>query len=243
MDERIRIDEIPNSRELEEWAADREPTHDLRWQKVVMDFGTAVSLNLVDSYEMGTGVAEPPAEFEPTPIHDGVYWRRPRSAELRVWKARRLQAGGYELSLTEVQRLLVAFPGNEKVLPLESYDDTTMAVSVTFNGKGALTKITTETTGADQQRNTDVASMLTGAKDAAEAGAAFTKALSPPSLVDQAAAAEAAEKLAPSTEDPDVKLLKEQIAQAQLRARLRVAQQLAEADSPPVVVRIDAALA
>lgn len=237
-DERFRADELPSKVELREWAGS--PHGSGRWVRLAKELGTAVTIDLVDPWQLHSSVADRRSTFEPATSRGSIWWRRPRSAEVITW---RVTAAGddYSLEQVEVQRLLIAYPGNETSIPLTSTDGTTRSVAATFDASGALTKLVTDLTGVAQQRSADVGSLLTGIKDATSAGQEVGKALTPPSLVDQAAAAEAAATLAPASEDPKVKAMKKRIAAAELRARLRIAQQLATAESSPVVVRFEPA--
>jgi len=89
----------------------------------------------------------------------------------------------------------------------------------------------------------DIGTAITGISDAGKAGLALREALQPPSAKDQADAAEALAKLAPKEpKDPALARLEEQLAEAQLKAKLRVAQQLATASSAPIVVRVEESL-
>lgn len=240
LDERLRVDELPSVDALEEWARSAEPGSANEWQKVALKLRTAVSVEILDPMDRQASVADPPSVYRPVPLHDSVMWRRPRMGEIEVWKLSPHGQVGDVLQLVETQRLHLAFPGNEATLPLESRDDTSRSVAVTFEADGALTKIGTDDTGVAQQRSADLTALFTGARDAATAGKDLRDALAPPSLEAQAAAAEAAAKLAPTPSDPQVDALKKRLAEEQLRARLRIAQQIAVADSPPVIVHFDA---
>jgi hypothetical protein len=113
------------------------------------------------------------------------------------------------------------------------------AVTVIFDESGALSTVTTQTTDPTLQRAKDVATLLPALPSALDAGSDLRKALTPPSLVDQAAEAKAAKELGliKSPADP-LQPLRDRLEEARLLAQLKLAEQLSSATSPPVMITV-----
>ena len=240
MDKRFRIETLPTSDELEQWC-ERPSGADLVWTSLARAYRTAITIDAIDS------ASAAPWPHQPTPftkeaVTNLVYVRPPRPVILRVWSLKEV-GDRYISDLVETQRLHVAYPGNEGQIQLAPENQTTGSIGLTFDENGALTKLTNEAVDPSIQRSKDIGTAITGISDAGKAGLALREALQPPSAKDQADAAEALAKLAPKEpKDPALARLEEQLAEAQLKAKLRVAQQLATASSPPIVVRVEEAL-
>lgn len=236
-DERFRIDSLPTAAELDNWLGSL-ARGDKPWMATARALQTAVTIDLERAAKTAGRVADPPDFYQPAASHDEVCYRPPRMATLTVWTL-----SPENLSWTkkkaEVQRLLVAYPGNERWIPVEPRDKTSMLMGLGFDEKGALLKITNESVDADVQRSKDVGTLLESIGASGKAGLELREALLPPSLKEQADAADAAAKLAPPVpKDPEIQTLEKQLAREQLRAQLRIAQQLSDADSPPIVVQV-----
>lgn len=234
-DERLRIDDLPDRTTLQSWA--KKPGNGSSWEQLANDLRVAVSVELdaipTDNQRMRR------LEFQPQSSDEVVYYRQPRSAVVEVWKLEPGAKGAYALTRVEVRRLFVSYPGNETKLSIASPNGTSSAIAATFDESGALTKVTSDITDRTLQRARDVSAILPALDGAAEAGSNLRKALSPPSLVDQAAEAKAALELGlvPTPDDP-LKDLKNQLAEQQLRAQLKLTQQIATSTSVPVIVSV-----
>jgi len=113
------------------------------------------------------------------------------------------------------------------------------AVTVIFDESGALSTVTTQTTDPTLQRAKDVATLLPALPSALDAGSDLRKALTPPSLVDQAAEAKAAKELGLIKSPADPLLpLRDRLEEARLLAQLKLAEQLSSATSPPVMITV-----
>ncbi|WP_222193324.1 hypothetical protein [Modestobacter italicus] len=280
VDERIRVDDLPDRREVEDWARGQDGGS-ADWTGLADTLRVVVSVTLEaipgDSQRLRR------VDYQPGQDDGLVRYRQPRPAVLEVWEVVPVQASSDDevevepgvavparpatdvssssvgtplvaepprratprgprrchLRRVEVQRLLVAHPGNEAALPVESGGRSSSAVAVVFDELGALTSISAETTDSSLQRARAVSTLLPALTAAAEAGSGLRDAVSPMSLVDRAAEAAAARELglveAPA--DP-LAPLRDQVAEARLRAQLKVAEQLAAASSPPVVLSV-----
>lgn len=232
----LRIDDLPSRQELEEWAKSTSLSES-SWTDLADRLRIAVSVSLDKS--IGDNQKERRKVFKPLATDEELQYRPPRVARLDVWKLIPKSNGGYTLQHSEVRRISVAFPGNETVLSIAGDRETTNSLAATFDESGAMTKLTTENMDPVLQRAHDAAALIPALSAAAEAGNSIRKAFSPPSMVDRAAEAKAAQELGltASPLDPQ-KELKTQLAEQQLRAQLNVAQQIASSSSFPVFVTV-----
>ncbi|SFU10128.1 hypothetical protein SAMN05660657_05688 [Geodermatophilus amargosae] len=235
-DERLRIDVLPDRAQLQEWAADT-AGGTAAWMKLAAELRIGVSVEL--EHILGDNQKLHLQEFQPFATADVVHFRQPRPANLEIWRLTPEGATAYSLKRVEVRRLLVAFPGNEETMLVHGGRGASSAVQYAFAASGGLTNIVTDQTDPALQRAHDILDLIPALKNAAEAGSSIRTALSPPSLVDRAAEAKAAQELGLLTgpEDP-LKELKDKVAEQELRARLRLAEQMATATSPPVFVTV-----
>lgn len=241
-DFRFPVDVLPSGPDLEAWVADAgQQTYPI-WAEMLSELRVAVSVDL-EQIEGDNGI-ERNLTFTPTTSSESVHYRSPRPAVVRVWDVTSETQGShsnkrYSLRLRETQRIPIAYPGNETTITIETGHDSTNAVAVSFDESGAMTKVATEIKDPRLQRASDVSSLLTKVNDSVTAGKNLRDAMSPPSLVDRAAEAKAAAELGlvPAAEDP-LKDLKAQLAEQQLRAQLKLAEQMQNATSIPVFVSV-----
>ncbi len=235
-DVRLPVDLVPSRADLEAWAAGGSATVYSEWAAMVADLRTAVSVDLAPD---GDTEVQPNLEFTPLESHTEVHYRPPRPAVLRVWKAVPTTEGHsrFTLELAETRRIAVSCPGNETRISIETTHDVTNAVAVTFDESGALTKIVTDLKDRTVQRSADLSALLGTIGESLTAGKDLREAVAPPSLVDRAGEAKAAAELGlvPGAEDP-LKDLKAQLGEAQLRAQLKLAEQIQASTSVPVFV-------
>lgn len=239
-DFRFSVDLLPSRSDLETWVADASPQTYPLWAEMLSELRVAVSVDL-EAIE-GDNDTERNLVFSPTTSSDTVHYRPPRPAMVRVWDVRPKESQSnlrYSLRLRETQRLRIAYPGNEATINIQTGHDSTNAVAVSFDESGAMTKIATDLKDPGLQRASDVSSMLTKVTDSVTAGKEMRQAMSPQSLVDRAAEATAAAELGlvPAAEDP-LKDLKAQLDEQQLRAQLKLAEQMQNATSIPVFVSV-----
>lgn len=237
-DVRLTVDQLPTLAELRAWASAGDGMPHSEWVSMVADLRVAVCVDLEPS---GDDDVSRGLTFAPGKSHTQVHYRPPRPAILRVFTATPTDDGHYDLEPAELRRVAVACPGNETVISIETAHDVTNAVAVTFDESGALTKVVTDLKDRTVQRAADLSEAVGSIGEAVTAGKDLREALAPPSLVDRAAEAKAAAELGlvPATEDP-LKDLKAQLAEAQLRAQLRLAEQIQASTSVPVLVTLSA---
>jgi hypothetical protein len=153
---------------------------------------------------------------------------------LRVFAGKKNGASRQELS---TQRILVAMKGYEHSVPTFDAGEK-QSLSVSFDGTGALTSISNDTTGGAAAAATEFAGLPTGLKDAFEAGgdiaAPFTPGGRAQILKDQLDEINNRAALSPAP-DPNKKL-EDEVTQAELQARLKVAGQLASGQASSAVV-------
>lgn len=239
-DYRFRIDLMPTEDELQNWVGSTSKQLGYPdWVSSLDQLHTAVSIDM----EPLNGDDDTTSLVEFSPRDDErVYYRPPRPAIVRVWEAMptgKKTGPRFTLRLIDIRRVQVARPGNETSISIQTGLDSTNAVAVTFDETGALTKVASEIKDPILQRASDVSGLLDMLGTAVTAGKDLREALSPPSLVDQAAEAKAAAELGLVDAPPDaLKDLKAQVAEQQLRAQLALAQQLQSASSVPVFVTV-----
>ena len=236
-DVRLPIDVIPTQADVEAWAKGQDMPLYSEWVDMVADLHTAVSIDIDPAAD--TDVL-PNLEFSPQTSNTKVHYRPPRPAVLRVWKAVPVAQGDghrYTLEPSEIRRMPVSCPGNETLISIETAHDVTNAVAVTFDDSGALTKVATDIKDRTVQRSADLSAIYTKVGEAVTAGKGLREAVSPPSLADRAAEAKAAAELGlvPGKDDP-LKDLRAQLEEAQLRAQLKLAEQIQASTSMPVFV-------
>lgn len=236
-DRRLMIDDLPTRQALEIWA--ESPTDQGQWSELAHGLHIAVSVDLEND----------PVKGQPTFTRGTidvfsssreVMYRQPRPAVLRVWKLIPTASGqAFETPIeVECRRLEVNYPGNETEIDISSGADTTRAVAVQFDDNGALTKITTDLTDASLQRARDVSGLVSAASEAATAGANLRKASlhlrwlsEQPSRKPQRNSDLCQANLTP--QEP----VRQQLEEARLRAQLKIAEQIAESNSVPILVQ------
>jgi hypothetical protein len=237
-DERIRIDDLPTPEVLREWADTPSRSYPA-WSELAKKLWVAVSVRLEEAPNGASASEEDLRESNAVTVH----YRPPRPAVIEVWELDGHERFSYGLKRVDVRRISVACPGNEAVLDLAPGADVDSAVSAVFDESGALTKITASVEDDTLQRAQNLQGLLAAATAGVEAGSGLRKALSPPSLVERAAEAEAAQKLGLTSAPPDpLAQLKRQVSEQELRARLRIAEQIASSTSPPVTVTLNGTL-
>jgi len=231
-DVRLRIDDLPDGGTLTAWL--ERPTPTAEWHHLANDLRVAVSVELDDIPT--DNERRQRIDFVPQSSDEIVHYRQPRSAVLTVWELTPAPGKSYTKKQIDVRRIFVAYPGNEARISIASAQDTSNAVSVGFDESGALIKVTADLTDRTLQRAHDISALLPALSTAATAGTDLRKAFSPPSLVDRAAEAKAARELGltPVEKNP----LEEELAEQQLRAQLKIAQQIASSTSLPVMVSV-----
>lgn len=237
-DVRLEIDRVPTHAQVTHWAAGSSGSLPSDWVATVETLQTAICIDLEGPGDLSVGTG---LRFEPQASDDVVHFRPPRAAVLRVFKVvpSSTQPGRHTLDPVEVRHLAVACPGNETRISVQTSSRATNAVAVTFDDTGALTKVTTDLKDPVAQRSTEVKSLVDVVTESVTSGKDLRDALAPPSLVDRAAEAKAAAELGlvPTQDDP-LKELKAQLEENELRARLRVAEQLQASRSVPVFVSL-----
>ena len=238
VDHRLRIDLVPNETTLKAWASAAPDKFYSEWESLIRDLGMAVSFDF-DQHVQDRDIKrlqEMRVQLEP----EVVKYRPPRQGILRVWRATPTADGTQtDLELVETQRLLVAAPGNEQTIAISTGHESSNAVTLGFDDFGALTKVSTELKDPVLERAEGVSGMLTALSEGVTLGKDLREAVSPPSLVDQAAEAKAAAELGLTKAPVDpLKEQRDQLELAQLQAQLKLAEQLQSATSPPIVVAL-----
>lgn len=234
----------PSQGEPVAWNDAAQLEHEPKWRDVARVFRVVCTVDLVEDPEEGE-----PREMDPKVVatlkgtsSDTIWYRQPRDVMLKVWTLEVNESNPEELlpRLKEKQRVLFAYPGNEKSIKFTSADDSARAVALTINEDGSLVKIVTDMTDASLQRAKDASALVSSISTAAKAGADIRAAFSPPSLVDQAAERAAARELGliPSPEDP-LESVRKQLEEAKLRAQLKIAQQIAQSETLPILLQFN----
>jgi hypothetical protein len=196
---------------------------------------------------LGIAIGCEPSETDPTAslappqgaptAHGQVYYRALRPGVLRVYAALEDEDKAPELQVRSSQRVLVAAPGDERTVPLLA-GKADRSLTVAFDATGALTSISTEVTGAALGAASALGELPSALKDAFAAGADLAKPFSAEgrakTLQDELDEKKARAELSAGA-DPDQKL-KEDVARAELEARLKVANELASGGASTAVV-------
>jgi hypothetical protein len=238
-DERFRIEDLPSAARLRAWASAGATDDGAAWARFAATWGVAVSVDLpdADARQPRPSVADPGETFEPASREGVVWWRPPRAVTLTAWRVGGAP-GVRTLTRLSTTHLDTPVPGNERELSLHALGNTG-SVALTFADNGALVEVGSVLTGSGRQVSGEVESVLTGLSDGSDAGAKVRDALALPTAEEQVKAKEALAKLAPAEpkpQSPEAVAARKELEAAQQRARLRVAQQLAEATSPPQIV-------
>jgi hypothetical protein len=174
---------------------------------------------------------------------ENVYYRALCPAILRVFAAT-TDASKVELEERSTQRILVALPGHERKVPM-FYGSGKQTFSAAFDDTGALTSISSDVTSQAASAAQSLGDLPTALKDAVDAGSElakpFTAAGRAQALQDQETERTAQAAVHPAA-DP-LQNLKNQVAQAELQARLKVAGQLASGEASNAVIVLGGAAA
>lgn len=241
------LDQLPTEQGLREAAQEgfvpARPKGGPNWPGLFEDLRVAVSVDLLTD-ETGTGV---PAHqlteqaprghshevAEPPHGHMTVVYRRPQVAVITRWGIDRGPDGKYRLTPEQVDRKVVVLPGAERVLPLlHGEDDRT--VTAEYDADGLLTGASIDQTDARSKRAQVLGSAPGLVKDAFTTGAGLTQ---PWSAADRAAALKAevelleartqlAQARGPAAPTDPLQRLRDDLEEAELRARLVRAQTL-----------------
>lgn len=161
-------------------------------------------------------------------------YRMMRAAVLRTSAASKK---GRDVRVLSTQRILVAMPGYEYDIPAFEVGGK-QSLSVSFDSTGALASISTDMTGGAANAISALGDLSSGIKGAFDAGtdiaAPFTPGGRAKTLQDKLTLANARAALSPAP-DPDAKL-KDEVAEAELQARLKVAGQLASGEARSAVI-------
>jgi hypothetical protein len=167
---------------------------------------------------------------------DQVHYRVLRPGVLRVYAVTKDDQGRDKYWVRSTQRILVAAPGNEKKVPLLD-GKADRSLNVAFDATGALTSISTDVTGSAIGAASALGELPATLKDAFAAGTELGTPFSAKGRA-EALQAQADEKKARQDlygVDPDQQL-KEDVARAELEARLKAADHLVHGGASTVVV-------
>jgi hypothetical protein len=236
-DEEIAIGYLPGPDEavVKDW-------YDNQPDPLLQSFHTACkALGIAIAYEPsesdpGVTTRSAPSSGEST-ADAQVCYRVLRPGVLRVYAVTEDKDGkADELRLRSTSRVLVAAPGNEKMVPLLA-GKADRSLTVAFDATGALTSISTDVTGSATSTASALGDLPTALQDAFGAGTELGKPFSAKGRA-EALQAKADEKKARQDlygVDPNQQL-KEEVAEAELEARLNVAHQLASGGASTAVV-------
>lgn len=250
-DEEIAIKKLPGTGEagVKAWY-DNDPDSGVRsFHQACKALGIAVGFR----YEPSAGASSaPPAEGQahslpgaerPVPAPGGlttddlVHYRELRPGVLRVYAVIERDGKAHELRVRNTQRILVAAAGNEKAVPLLA-GKADRSMTVAFDPAGALTSISTDVAGPGVGAADALGALPGVLKDAFTAGtelgtpfSAQGRAASLKAQVDEKSAREDLSARA----DPN-KQLKDDLARAELEARLKAANDLANGGTSTAVV-------
>jgi hypothetical protein len=221
-DEELEISALPTSADAQEWL-DNAPQEDARpFYDACTALGIVVSCDFTEVHYYADTDKEAPDDDSDVPAADGsIRYRLLRPAVLRVFAGKK---NGGPLEEPSTQRILVAMPGYERSVPAFDVREK-QSLSLSFDDTGALTSVSSDLTGGAANTASEVGDLPTGLKDAFDAGtdiaAPFTPAGHAKAMKDQLDEINARAALAPAA-DP-LKSLEDQVAKAELQARLKIA--------------------
>lgn len=231
-DEEVEIKALPLSAGAQDWLNDAE-------KNASPFYNACAALGVVIACDFAEG---PPrhavrehASGGQEPARDSlICYRVLRPAVLRVFAGKPNGASLKELS---TQRILVAMKGYEHSVPAFDAGEK-QSLSVSFDSTGALTSISNDTTGVAASTASELGDLPSGIKDAFDAGTDIATPFTPGGrakiLQDQLDEINNRAALSPAP-DPN-KELEDEVAQAELQARLKVAGQLASGQASSAVI-------
>jgi hypothetical protein len=240
-DEELEIGALPASANAREWLENPPERIAGPFHEACTALGIVVSCDFTEVHYYADTDGEAPADDDSdVPAADGsICYRLLRPAVLRVFAGSK---NGGSLEERSTQRILVAMPGYERSVPAFDVREK-QALSLSFDDTGALTSVSSDLTGGAANTASEVGDLPTGLKDAFDAGtdiaAPFTPAGHAKAMKDQLDEINARAALSPAA-DP-LKSLKDQVAKAELQARLKVAGQLASGEASNAVVILGSA--
>jgi hypothetical protein len=239
-DEEITISALPaTSGGAKEWYA-KSPSDSSAdsFHEACTSLGIVLTCEIADppAFKPDAGTSAPVRKKKEDKTKD-LHYRVLRPAILRVFAATIDDTQQVELEERSTQRILVALPGHEHDIPMfEASGKQTF--SVAFDGTGALTSISNDVTSEVASAAQSFGDLPAALKDAVDAGGElakpFTAAGRAQALQDQESLSAAQAALHPAA-DP-LQNLKNQVAQAELQARLKVAGQLASGEASNAVI-------
>ena len=231
----LRIDLLPTTDRLRQEVGERLGQHRDAdpWWTIATTIGMMVTCD-VDEDPAGEQPLDSVGGFHPSTTTDGtVFHRHVSPARLTTWRlTRRESTGDWDAHVESFDRVLVTLPESiwTVKLPLAAKSDATMTVG--FAESGALTRVAMERSGRRTERMEMIAGLPTALSGAVTAGSGVGTAFSP--AVARAAALkreleeiETRNKiqglLNPTPDEHSA--LRKQLAEAELQARLAIAQQ------------------
>jgi hypothetical protein len=232
-DEDIAIADLPGPDDVQKWYKTPHPERSPEiFRNVCSELGIAIGCEPEPSAKEKVDLKGQ----KPSASDDGQVRYRPlRPAVLRVYAV--TKAG--VLRLHSTQRVLVAAPGNEKAVPL-LIGKADRSLTVSFDAAGALTSISSDVTGPAMEAASALGALPAALKDAFNAGTELGKPFSAAgraeALKAQSDEAKARADLAALSETDPNKKLREEVATAELDARLKIANQVANGGASTAVV-------
>src|ERR1700722_1829193 len=232
-DEEVEIKALPVSGRAQEWLNDAEKNASSFYNAC-----TALGVVVTCDFEKGPpqhAVREHASGGGQEPDRDGfIYYRVLRPAVLRAYAGK---PNGTSLKELGTQRILVAMKGYEHSVPAFDAGEK-QSLSVSFDSTGALTSISNDTTGAAASAASELGDLPSGIKDAFDTGTDIATPFTPGGrakiLQDQLDEINNRAALSPAP-NPNKKL-EDEVAQAELQARLKVAGQVASGQASSAVV-------
>jgi hypothetical protein len=246
-DHQLSIDELPNEKQLlkefEERArehSDAEP-----WWKVATTLGLMLSWDPEADPQPGEFLnrSDPPRVTFTS--EDGtVLYRQPLPATLKTWQIKRDETSpsGWKPIVQRIDWVLVTHPVDTRAVRLPLRGSSDAKVEFTFATSGALTRVTSDMTGQQAERVETLAGLPAALQAASKAGSDFATAFSTPAaraaaLKQQVDAAEAKRTLKGLLDPKPDRLadLRQQLNEAELQARLALAERIVQDPSSVVV--------
>jgi hypothetical protein len=226
-DVELYIDDVPSEADLLDVVNEKRDGSDLGWWGVAKALRKMVTCKLLDR-------DVEPAEETRDDVTDGtILYRSLLLAELTTWKVEQGDGGGWFIDEERTERVLVSHPLGRRAVRLPIHADADSTFSVGFDPEGGLTEIASDRIGVGAARTETFNALPAALTAIGNAGKEVATAVSPATraatlkarLEEIETRAKIQGLLNPTTDE--LADLRQQVAEAELEARLRLSQRIA----------------
>lgn len=231
----LQANQIPTGEALRSAIRNRTSASGRTWWRIAVTLRTMVSIDYLDQLHKRTTELSVPA--------GSIVYRPPRPATLTTWEIveNATTPSGLEAKVVRCDRILVTAPGTEQTITVTS-DKNAGKIKAELSPSGALTALDVSATSASAQKAAALSEVPGVAEQALSSGKAIGGAFDPKQIQLQQLErdlkiAEAKAKLkGPADPDATLKQLQDQLAVAQLEARLAAAEYVTANPSQATII-------